>query len=67
MQTERRNSIFFTVRVAKHWNRLFREVVEYQSVEILRTRLDTVLANLLKQGAEVGDLERSFQVCDAGN
>jgi len=55
------------VRVAKHWNRLFREVVEYQSVEILRTRLDTVLANLLKQGAEVGDLERSFQVCDAGN
>ncbi|PKU44222.1 hypothetical protein llap_5482 [Limosa lapponica baueri] len=41
----RRN--FFTLRVAKHWNRLPREVVESPSLEIFKTHLDEVLSNLL--------------------
>ncbi|KAK4824094.1 hypothetical protein QYF61_010605 [Mycteria americana] len=31
---------FFTVRVAKHWNKLLREVVDSPSLEIFRTHLD---------------------------
>ena len=41
----RRN--FFTLRVTEHWNRLPREVVESFSLEILKTRLDAILCNLL--------------------
>ena len=35
--------------VVKHWNQLPRDVVEFPSVEIFKTQLDTVLGNLLKQ------------------
>ncbi|KFV84727.1 hypothetical protein N308_02791, partial [Struthio camelus australis] len=38
---------FFTVRVAVHWNRLPREVVESPSLEIFRTRVHVVLGSLL--------------------
>ncbi|GAB0176354.1 hypothetical protein GRJ2_000100600 [Grus japonensis] len=38
---------FFTLRVTKHWNRLPREVAESPSLEIFKTRLDTILCNLL--------------------
>ena len=41
----RRN--FFPLRVTEHWNRLPREVVEFPSVEIFKTRLDAVLCSLL--------------------
>ncbi|KGL73189.1 hypothetical protein N309_13250, partial [Tinamus guttatus] len=34
---------FLTVRVAEHWNRLPRDVVESPSLEIFKTRLDAVL------------------------
>jgi len=33
----------FTVRVTEHWNRLPREVVESNSVEIFKTHLDAYL------------------------
>ncbi|PKU38854.1 hypothetical protein llap_10847 [Limosa lapponica baueri] len=41
----RRN--LFTLRVAEHWNRLLREVVESPSLEIFKTCLDMFLCNLL--------------------
>ncbi|PKU36605.1 hypothetical protein llap_13091 [Limosa lapponica baueri] len=41
----RRN--FFPLRVAEHWNRLLREVVESPSLETFKTHLDMFLCNLL--------------------
>jgi len=38
---------FFTVRVTEHWHRLPREVVESQSLEILKAHLDMVLGHWL--------------------
>jgi len=38
---------FFTLRVAGHWHRLPREVVDSPSLEIFKTHLDTVLCSLL--------------------
>jgi len=43
--TMRKN--FFTLKMAEHWNRLPREVVESPSLEILKTCLDMVLCSLL--------------------
>jgi len=37
---------FFTMRVVKHWNKLPREVVDAQSLEIFQIRLDRSLTNL---------------------
>ncbi|PKU44786.1 hypothetical protein llap_4927 [Limosa lapponica baueri] len=39
--------IFFTLRVAEHWNGLPREFVETPSLEVLKTCLDAFLASLL--------------------
>jgi len=38
---------FFPLRVTEHWNRLPRQVVEFPSLEIFKTRLDKVLCSLL--------------------
>jgi len=38
---------FFTLRVMEHWNLVPRKVVESPSLEIFKTRLETVLCNLL--------------------
>jgi len=38
---------YVTVRVAEHWNRLPREVVESPPLEIYKTHLDAYLCNLL--------------------
>ncbi|KFV83764.1 hypothetical protein N308_01703, partial [Struthio camelus australis] len=37
----------FTVRVTEHWTRLPREAVGSPSLEILKTRLDVILGNVL--------------------
>jgi len=38
---------FFTIRVAKHWKRLPREVVGAQSLETFKVRLDGASSNLV--------------------
>ncbi|KFP19927.1 hypothetical protein Z169_05702, partial [Egretta garzetta] len=38
---------FFTVRVARHWNRLPREAVDAPSLETFKARLDGALSNLV--------------------
>jgi len=38
---------FFIVRVTDHWHKVPREVVESPALVILKTHLDTVLANQL--------------------
>ena len=38
---------FFTQRVARHWNRLPREVVDAPSLEAFKARLDVALGSLV--------------------
>ncbi|KFV18882.1 hypothetical protein N340_06016, partial [Tauraco erythrolophus] len=38
---------FFNLRVVRQWNRLPREVVGALSLEVLKTRLDEALGNLV--------------------
>ncbi|PKU33574.1 hypothetical protein llap_16122 [Limosa lapponica baueri] len=38
---------FFTVKVTEPWNKLPREVVDFPSLEILKTHLDAVLSDVL--------------------
>lgn len=39
--------LFFTVRVVKHWDRLLRQVVEFELLEILNTQLGIALSSLV--------------------
>lgn len=36
----------FTVRVVRHWNRLFREIVDVPSLKVFKARLDGAIGNL---------------------
>ena len=38
---------FFTVRLARHWKKLPREVVDAPSLAVFKARLDGALSNLL--------------------
>jgi len=38
---------FCTVRMTQHWHRFSREIVEYLSLEILKSHLETVLGHQL--------------------
>lgn len=37
----------FTVRVLRHWNRLYREAVDALSLEVFKARLVGALSNLV--------------------
>ena len=58
---------YFTVRLARHWNRLPRKVVDAPSLEALKTSPDGVLCNLVWRqvslpiagGLELDDLKVS--------
>lgn len=43
-----RREIFLTLEVVQHWNRLLRDSMEFSSLEILKSLLDTDLCNLLQ-------------------
>jgi len=43
----KRNYGFFTMRLVRHWKRLPREVVDDPPLEVLKTRLDGALSNLV--------------------
>ena len=52
---------FFAVRMAKHWHRLSREVVDAPSLEMFKVRLDGALSNLVWWKVSLpmaGELER---------
>ena len=52
---------FFTLRVLRHWNRLYREAVDAISLEVFNARLDGSLSNLVKWKGTLptaGGLER---------
>lgn len=53
--------IFFIVRVTEHWNS---EVVEFPSLKILKTHLDTFLCNYYSEsslaGSGLDNLQRSL-------
>ena len=38
---------YFTVRVLRHWNKLFREVVDVLSLVTCKVRLDQALGNVI--------------------
>ena len=38
---------FFALKVVRHWHRLPREAVDAPSLEVLKTRLDETLSNLV--------------------
>ncbi|KFV12663.1 hypothetical protein N340_01763, partial [Tauraco erythrolophus] len=38
---------FFTLKVVRHWNRFPREVVDAQSLEGFKARVDEALSNLV--------------------
>ena len=66
---------FFTVRLAEHWNRLPREVVDSPSLEIFKTHLETYLCSLLLGACCAGGLDsmisrgpfQPLQFCDSEN
>ena len=51
----------FTVKAVKHWNKLFRNVVDAPSLETFKVKLDLALGNLIQVWMSwftVGDLDQ---------